>query len=718
MEMPAFDLDSVLHANVLENDEMRTSFQFAHKFYTHIEKGKQGTLDILPDGTKVWRVGIRSQGAYSINLLFTKYHVPEGAKLFVYNTDYNYIAGSFDHRNNSDKQILPIRPVAGEAIIVEYSEPANAPFEGELIIGEVNHDYWNILAFGELRSGPRIPDVIDYPDSPDLPDHPEYYLCMPDVLCEDADTSIIRSTVLLLINGTGYCTGSLLNNTSNDEKPYLLTAVHCFNTAFPATSDFYTERAGTVIAFFNYQRPICGSDIKPAVEMSIAGAIPRAIVEKKDIALLELTEKPPVYYNAYYAGWNVATTADNPPYTNVHHPFGAPKRYGLYDQNLSLVSFATTYFDQNIHWKIASWNIGSTHPGSSGSPLFDKNKLIVGTLTGGNSTCDGNTPGGESDYFAAFYKGWTATNSELKTCLDPGNTGNQQQAGYDPHTDRPLYRIGNADYNNGDQLVNDQFTEPNSGFVFGNNNLNTVEFAEEFNLEQASEVFGVYLFIPSMPFAYTSGIEIEIYQGTNAPETLLATRSFVPQYVEYSRSNQSFGVANNQTDLSPTESFVAFDHPVNVNKKFFIAYKINSSSENQFAVYNTLFSSPEKANTAWLNNGSQWVKATEYTPHPCTTSLALQPLLRYRDDSFVPTINTSKKEEKLYYDPVSHQLSFTFELGSAGEIWVYSISGQIIEHLSFAKGDKAVRLASKPHGTVGIVKVTHREGILSGKIIY
>ncbi|MDR2844445.1 MAG: lysyl endopeptidase, partial [Candidatus Symbiothrix sp.] len=85
IEMPAFDLDSVLRMDKLNEGNMRGSFNFAYKFYTHIRKGIEGENRVLPDGTKVWRVGIRSNDAYSINLLFTKYHLPEGGKLFIYN---------------------------------------------------------------------------------------------------------------------------------------------------------------------------------------------------------------------------------------------------------------------------------------------------------------------------------------------------------------------------------------------------------------------------------------------------------------------------------------------------------------------------------------------------------------------------------------------------------------------------------------------------------
>ncbi|MDR0547687.1 MAG: lysyl endopeptidase, partial [Dysgonamonadaceae bacterium] len=287
VEMPVFDLDSALRLDKINEQNMRGSFTFAHKFYTKIRKETDGENGVLPDGTKYWRVAIHSSKAYSINLLFTKFRLPEGGKLFIYNTDFSHVIGAFDSRNNSDDGILPVRPVSGEEIIVEYSEPADAPFEAELEIGEVNHDYRDIL-----RNEPANDNNATI-----------NFACMADAICEAADNPNTRAVVLLIINGTSGCTGTLINNAENDGTPYLLTAVHCLNSeiahSVSKNKDFYIARAGTIIAFFNYQRPICGSSLRATEEMTLARTYPRTIMEKQDIALLEFQERPPFYYNAY-----------------------------------------------------------------------------------------------------------------------------------------------------------------------------------------------------------------------------------------------------------------------------------------------------------------------------------------------------------------------------------------------------------------------------------
>ena len=63
-------------------------------------------------------------------------------------------------------------------------------------------------------------------------------------------------------------------------------------------------------------------------EMSMVSTYCRAISESTDMALLELTEIPPIYYRPYYAGWN-ATTSSSGTYACIQHPGGATKRFSL-----------------------------------------------------------------------------------------------------------------------------------------------------------------------------------------------------------------------------------------------------------------------------------------------------------------------------------------------------------------------------------------------------
>ena len=105
--MPPFDLEEQLRLDSLEATDLRSAFRFAYKFMTDHTPENSGIRFTLPDGTKVWRLGIRSEGALSLNILFSKYHLPEGACVFLYNNDQSEILGAFNHLNNSGRGILP-----------------------------------------------------------------------------------------------------------------------------------------------------------------------------------------------------------------------------------------------------------------------------------------------------------------------------------------------------------------------------------------------------------------------------------------------------------------------------------------------------------------------------------------------------------------------------------------------------------------------------------
>ena len=59
--------------------------------------------------------------------------------------------------------------------------------------------------------------------------------------------------------------------------------------------------------------------------------------------------------------------------------------------------------------------MGTTEPGSSGSPLFDQNHRVVGQLHGGYAACGNN----EADWYGRFSRSW----SSIATWLDPTSSG-------------------------------------------------------------------------------------------------------------------------------------------------------------------------------------------------------------------------------------------------------------------------------------------------------
>jgi hypothetical protein len=459
--MPSFDVEEELRIASAEDNELRGSYRFAYKFMTEYNRVNSGESFSLPDGTKIWRLGIYSKDALSINVLFTAYELPEGAQVFLYNAEQTHILGSFTHLNNSGLDILPVAPVRGDKLIIEYHEPANAAFPGRLTVGEVNH------AFRDLRGYEPKDDKSEF--------H-----CMPSPVCfqDDPDyDKIARSVVLITIDGTTSCTGVLLNNTLNDGKPYLLTASHCLNKDFSVRNPDYESVAGRIICFFNYQSPVCENVMRGTEEMSVASAGYKAVNEKNDMALLELLETPPVYYQPYYAGWSIEEKGDNTPYAGIHHPYASVKRINISEDKIALKTFSIPQadFSRNAHWNVSKWTAGSTAAGSSGSPLFDADHRVIGALSGGASTC--NVP--MDDFYFALSKAWepsSNSNEQLKYWLDPSKSNKKTVNGLDPWQGAPAYRLSNlSDTKQQDSIEVTGLPAPAKGNLFGTNTLGTQE---------------------------------------------------------------------------------------------------------------------------------------------------------------------------------------------------------------------------------------------------
>ncbi|MDR1980473.1 MAG: trypsin-like peptidase domain-containing protein [Tannerellaceae bacterium] len=618
-EMPAFDLKEQLRADSLEESGLRSGYRFAYKFMTHYNRSNSGSSLTLPDGTRIWRLGIRSKGAFSINILFTEYELPEGAQVFVYNPSQTHVLGSFNRLNNSALGILPIAPVTGDELIVEYHEPVQASFPGKLTIGEVNHGYRNLLRGAEPAG-----------------DDPRYdFTCMPSPVCyggEEAFDPIERSVVLLIINGSVVCSGVLVNNASNDGKPYLLTASHCLNKNFEITNPDYEKVAGSIVCFFNYKSPLCDTVIRGTEEQSVASAAYRAVYEKNDMALLELLEKPPVYYQPYYAGWNIDEKGGKPIYTGIHHPGGSTKRISRTEGALVLttVSIPGTSFSRDVHWLVGRWQTGCTAGGSSGSPLFDSENRIVGLLTAGESYC--YKP--ERDYYYALHKAWKNSekeNEQLNCWLNPANDKSLTQCnGLDPYASNPCYRLSNIYENRLQEVIEiTKLPSPAGGNLFGTNTVGTNEYAEEYSINKEATLYGTYLVTPSLTETLKEmEVTVTVYSGGEKPGTPLYTTKFYPTYTN--TGDNAFQETEKPLARSQ-ESFVKFANPVKVSGSFYIGYTIVSPATSSFAVYN-LPKGATSRNTAWIKYRGVWTKASAYTPMPFNSSLFVDPVVQYTKD--------------------------------------------------------------------------------------
>ena len=618
VEMPSFDAEGA-RTRSLHDRELFRSLEFAHKFHVDLRPDNSG-ITFTSGNMNVWRVGVHSSGAYSLNILFSQFRIPRGAMVFVYNADQTEILGSFTYLNNSDLNLLPIQPLSGDKLIVEYQEPINASFRGEIEIGEVNHDFIGIL---DMLRGWNPPEPGDPAQS-----------CHPNIICFPNLFNVGRGVVGIVINGISFCTGVLVNNTTEDGTPFLMTATHCLNDDFrfrPGHFQSYTVSANRIVVFFNYDSPVCSRDIRGPLQMSLASSDSVLITESHDISLLRLKDDIPREFQPYFLGWNLSVSPPSP-FHGIHHPSGGMKKVATSSNNVSLSTWGQWWGAPNAHWTVR-WSEASTEGGSSGSPILDRNNRIIGTLTGGTSYCN---PVRGADSFAALSRAWnvsginTTVNSNrplnnpnsLRHYLDPLNLGVTQFDGFDPFSQNPITRTQNFHFNN--MIVQ---TMHNQVPLFSTNNtFGYSEFAEEFSADSGVRLYGV--FIASAPTDHASQLDLQVrvYEGgENGPGHMLREQPFNFNFQRWlGGSFLDIGREMNHY----VENFIRFDTPVSVSGRFFISISDANDVPGGFSVLNVEPRRPGLANppSAWLRRSDGWVRSSENEHLPINTSLMIAPL--------------------------------------------------------------------------------------------
>ncbi len=123
-----------------------------------------------------------------------------------------------------------------------------------------------------------------------------------------------------------WCSGALINNTSNDRTPYLLTAEHCGEGANAGDMNQW-------IFYFNYQSATCTGNYGPSSNTvtgcSLKSKDPLTGFDGSDCELIKLNSTPPSTYNVYYSGWN-RTNIPADSGVCIHHPNGDIKKISTY----------------------------------------------------------------------------------------------------------------------------------------------------------------------------------------------------------------------------------------------------------------------------------------------------------------------------------------------------------------------------------------------------
>lgn len=415
LSFPAPDLQSIaLEDQINEAKNPNAPHRMGISVPINSSISTSGTWTDIEDVGRIWRLKLIVPNALAIGVYYDDFYIPEGGQLFLYNSDRSQIIGSYNNTNNPENNLFATEFIEGDVVTLEYFQPIDAIENARINISEVAYAYREIeFMYNRERSS---------------------WYCMINVVCEEGDgwenqiKGVARMSIK--IGGSYYwCSGSLINNTDNDRTPYFLSAAHCGEGSNSSDRNQW-------IFYFNFQASTCNGNNSSS--NSITGCQLRArdvsyADAGSDFDLVEFNSSIPNSYDVYYNGWNRTNSNDDAGNgVGIHHPAGDIKKISTYDTPLQLSTF---WNGLPTHWKLiwAETANGKSimQGGSSGSPIFDSNGLIMGDLTGGYTSNSCTTP--SPAYYGKIYYSWdqngTTASTRLKDWLDPGDTGIEKLQG-------------------------------------------------------------------------------------------------------------------------------------------------------------------------------------------------------------------------------------------------------------------------------------------------
>ncbi len=422
-EVPTLSLASPDRTALALEDELRDKqgvlYRIGVAIPTHLSLQNGGFWTTQPDGSRTWQVVISAPGAEAISYLFDQFVLHGGSTLRIQNLD-----GSDAHPvlTSNDVESHHMQNAAlcgGSKHLLTLTEPAYTT-PSEIYLDRIMYNY--------RSTGFEATEKINESDP-----------CEVNVNCspvgdpwQDEKRGVAR---IYVVEGAqaGWCSGSLINNTAQDCKPYFLTALHCGVSATAANMNQWKF-------YFRYEAPSCTNPTAAGTLAShmvsgclrIADAADGGGNSGSDFLLVKLgnsnnestiiTNLKSANLDAYWNGWN-ASPSPTTGGVSIHHPAGDIKKISTFSGNTVSTQWGTA---TGSHWRV-TWTAnanghGVTEGGSSGSPLFDNTGNIIGTLTGGGSYCTAlNAP----DQYGKMAFHWTNNGTtaieQLKPWLDPAN---------------------------------------------------------------------------------------------------------------------------------------------------------------------------------------------------------------------------------------------------------------------------------------------------------
>ena len=372
----------------------------------------------------VWSLEVQAPGALATCLYFDDFHLPVGSELRFETPDGAYdktwVEGPLGAFENNDARQWSNNEVPGESLWMIYECPLGVTEQAAL-------DIYGLGYFARHQNFPTPWQHNNVRGGGSAE-------CQVDVNCPEGEgwecekNSVVRLRITTA-EGIGLCTGAMVNNTARDCRQLMLSAFHCVN-------DLEADDWNVLKVQFNYEYFECGgtSSINSRTRTGVtpltdSNDMPGGNNTGSDFVLCEVNQTIPDNWQPFYAGWD-ASGYNGASGVSIHHPNGDRKKISTFTSPLTSDSWLP-WTSTNAHWRViwspTETDHGVTEGGSSGSPIFEENHRIIGTLTGGGSFCSQPY---QADLYGKMSYHWDGpnpipTSAKLKAYLDPIGTGEE-----------------------------------------------------------------------------------------------------------------------------------------------------------------------------------------------------------------------------------------------------------------------------------------------------
>lgn len=368
-----------------------------------------------------WTLRVAVENAPALCVYFDAFHLPVGSSLTFESEpgrfSVPYLEGPVDFRENNDHGLWVSGEIPGEEVLLRYVQPHDVIGEPTLHINGMGFFFRNLWLEGEY-------DLLSESNRGSDP-------CQVDVMCPEGDDwqcqrdAVVRLRISMG-GGIFLCSGAMVNNTAQDCRQLLLSSFHC-------ADDMADNEWSLLKVRYNYEYFECNgtssfnSHVRTGV-FYVTGSndMVGTNIDGSDFLLMEVEDPVFESWVPYYAGWDVSGLSPTSG-VGIHHPSGDRKKISTFTTTATNSSVYFPGAHWRVYWQETETNHGVTEGGSSGSPLFDQNHRIVGTLTGGASFCASpDAP----DYYGKMSYHWDGNNpisesEKLFNFLDPLGTGQE-----------------------------------------------------------------------------------------------------------------------------------------------------------------------------------------------------------------------------------------------------------------------------------------------------